>query len=121
MEPRPDAVSARMAAMTIPSKIKSATTRWLGPPMMPPVIAVTIATAAAMVRPRTVAILDTSQPTSAAMGSTSTSSPRTNHSARVGSPAPVRGRKRRVRAAADRNRGAAQIHTQERSDSLADR
>ena len=39
-----------------------------------------------MVRPRTVEILDTSQPTSEATGSTRTSNARTNHSVRVGSP-----------------------------------
>ena len=86
IDPRPDAVSANTIAITIASNSRSASTRGLGPPTMPPAIATTTATVAARVRPWTVEILDTSQPTSDAMGRTRTTNPSTNHSARVGPP-----------------------------------
>ena len=86
IEPAPHAVSPRMAAITMASTMRSTRTRGLGPPRMPPAIAMVTATVAATLRPRTVEIRDTHQPTNTAMGSTRTSSASTNHSVRVGWP-----------------------------------
>ncbi len=84
MEPAPHAVSAKMAAITTASRTRSTSTRGLGPPRMPPTIAIATATVAATVRPRTVEMRETNQPTATATGSTRTSRARTNHSVRVG-------------------------------------
>jgi hypothetical protein len=83
IEPAPHAVSANMAAITTPSKMRSTRTRGLGPPKTPHTIATVVATVAATVRPGTVEIRETSQPTNAAIGSTRMSSASTNHSVRV--------------------------------------
>ena len=84
MEPTPHAVSANAPTITMPSKTRLVSIRGLGPPRMPPATATPTDTEAASVRVRTLRMRETSQPTVAATGSTSTSSAKTNHSVRVG-------------------------------------
>ena len=86
IEPAPEAVSANTIATTIASNTRSASIRGLGPPRMAPMIETTNDTVAAIVRPRRVRIRETSQPTTAATGSTTARSARMNHSVRVGCP-----------------------------------
>jgi len=59
IEPAPHAVNAKIAAKTTPSMMRSTSTRGLGPPRMPPAIAMVTATVAATLRPRTVEMRET--------------------------------------------------------------
>ena len=91
IEPRPDAVITKIVAITTASKIRSTSTRGLGPPMMPPAIPAKTATVAATVRPRTWRFWRPTSRPALRRVATRTSNPSTNHSVRVGSPVDVDG------------------------------